>query len=934
MNQAMKKTATVHRMLTAVLAIAVSPLCLLAADYYTKEGNTFSGDIYAKKDCWVAFDRTEASDAPSHENNYWVVGYGLFKANGGEFGGGSLSLGLPADIPSEEKPSWANNNSPTIRLGASSRFTIGDFRLYSGTIHVQNNSLFDPVIAGTTTVYCTSRDVTLSAYINNKSGDTTTRRSINLASKLMGESDAVLTLAAGSSNGYWPANPLFLILSGDFSEYHGSFYLNGALILLNTATAFGCEADGAKADVYTVDDNTTMAIAADKSESMSRRRGLTIAANKTLTLTTTNIVDEALSWKGDYSEYTVTFPISGDASTALVKSGEGLVTLDSVCSMGTIRVDSGTLAFGANFDNATPNLERAAGAKIALAEGELVEFASVTSGGESLAPGLYTGAGGPANANPMPWITGTGVLLVTRSETPETTVADTWNGAGSDGEMSEASNWATESEPDLESGEFLPTFANAGSGAVVDTGSVVKGIVFNAENDFALTGDSVLTVLGKGITSEDAASARTYAVAAPLAAGLSQTWDVGENTTVAVSGPFDGSRTATVTKTGSGTLDIAGTNLYAGALAVTSGRLRLSGSFGRSAATDGALTKTAGATNVFAGVTINKPVTNAFKNASGELIAEVGTTNVFNGQVSYSRSGNIEFPLGDGTAVIYNDGLSVTFNTGSRTFTFSKDGTVTTSPLVRFRGRPSVISSADIHTFKSGVTCRFEVPGNTIMKYLSTGTDRLEATADYAWNGTDGIGLFTIHGQGSVIDVGSTRQCIQAVTINNDSASYYAIVTGDGGTLELAPTEDMTLALNQMRFGERVSLQKHGAATLTLTNKTATIYSQSYGDVTVTNGVLEFAADASWLNGTNVTVSGSGTLKINKANTFNREHAVIHFADNGRINVPAGVTQVFAEGWDGNNKMRGIYDAGNSSRVTGGGAIQIGKIPGLILFVR
>jgi hypothetical protein len=109
---------------------------------------------------------------------------------------------------------------------------------------------------------------------------------------------------------------------------------------------------------------------------------------------------------------------------------------------------------------------------------------------------------------------------------------------------------------------------------------------------------------------------------------------------------------------------------------------------------------------------------------------------------------------------------------------------------------------------------------------------------------------------------------------------------------------------------------------------------ESYGDVTVTNGVLEFAADASWLNGTNVTVSGSGTLKINKANTFNREHAVIRFADNGTIDVPAGVTQVFAEGWDGDTPMRGIYDAGNSSRVTGGGAIQIGKLSGLILFVR
>jgi hypothetical protein len=91
--------------------------------------------------------------------------------------------------------------------------------------------------------------------------------------------------------------------------------------------------------------------------------------------------------------------------------------------------------------------------------------------------------------------------------------------------------------------------------------------------------------------------------------------------------------------------------------------------------------------------------------------------------------------------------------------------------------------------------------------------------------------------------------------------------------------------------------------------------------------------DLSKLNGTNVTVSGSGTLKLNAANTFNREHAVIRFADNGAINVPSGVTQVFAEGWDGENQMRGTYKSGSSSRVTGGGAIRVGDV-GFRMLVR
>ena len=923
----MKTKQKFGRILAMLLAIAVSPLCLLAENYYTKEGNNYNDDIYAQKDRWVALDgTTAAAEAPSAGNNYWVVGYDAFKVNGGEFGGDSLSLGLPADIPAEEKPSWALDK-PIIRIPRSHTFTIGDFRLYSGIIHVQNYSANDVVIAGTSTVYSTARDgVTLLSYINGTSGDTTTRRSINLAADLKGEQGTVLTLQAGNSNGYWPEKPMFLILSGDFSEYRGTFSVQGSLILLNTATAFGREADGPNVSMYQIYNDTTMALAADKSTLMSRTRGVRLEKNRTLTLTTTNEFDGV-----SYSGYTVTFPVSGKDNSVLAKSGEGTVTLDSVCSVPALRVDSGTLAFGANFDTSTPNLELASGAGIALSEGKKVEFASVTVAGSSVAPGFYTGTGGPAYATAVSWISGTGVLFVSYSETPAATVADTWNGPGSDGEMSEASNWASESEPDLESCEFLPTFANAGSGAVVDTNSVVKGIVFNAPNDFALTGDSVLTVLGEGITSEDAASERTYAVAAPLVAGLSQTWSVGENTTVAESGPFDGSRTATVTKTGSGTLDISGTNLYAGALAVTSGRLRLSGSFGRSAATDGALTKTAGATNVFAGVTINKPVTYALNDVVGELSAEAGTTNVFKGRVSCSAPKDGRFYLGDAAVVVYENGMSAkSTGTGDRRFFFSTLGTIKTNPLVRFCGEPSEIfsaSSGNVNALTSYVTCRFETEGNVIQKYTTGANSRLEATVDYAWNGTDGIGQMLVAG-GTVLDVGSTRQCIKDVVFNR--STYKTTVVGDGGTLELAPTEVSELSLTNMLFTESVSLQKHGEYKLTLAGAAV----ESYGDVTVTNGVLEFAADASWLNGTNVTVSGSGTLEINKANTFNREHAVIHFADNGRINVPAGVTQVFAEGWDGDNKMRGIYDAGNSSRVTGGGAIQIGKIPGLILFVR
>ena len=100
----------------------------------------------------------------------------------------------------------------------------------------------------------------------------------------------------------------------------------------------------------------------------------------------------------------------------------------------------------------------------------------------------------------------------------------------------------------------------------------------------------------------------------------------------------------------------------------------------------------------------------------------------------------------------------------------------------------------------------------------------------------------------------------------------------------------------------------------------------SAGDVSVSNGTLEFAADASWLNGTNVTVSGSGTLRIGSATAFNSEFAVIHFADDGKIAVPSGMTQTFAEGWDGDKRLKpgALYTSANlPAHVAPGGSIHI-----------
>ena len=102
----------------------------------------------------------------------------------------------------------------------------------------------------------------------------------------------------------------------------------------------------------------------------------------------------------------------------------------------------------------------------------------------------------------------------------------------------------------------------------------------------------------------------------------------------------------------------------------------------------------------------------------------------------------------------------------------------------------------------------------------------------------------------------------------------------------------------------------------------------------MTGGTLQFDADSSWLVGTNVTVSGTGTLAINSANTFNEEFAVVHFAGGGKIDVASGVTQKFAEGWLEDAKLApGRYTAANlPAHVSGAGAICIAGQGTLIVF--
>ena len=129
-----------------------------------------------------------------------------------------------------------------------------------------------------------------------------------------------------------------------------------------------------------------------------------------------------------------------------------------------------------------------------------------------------------------------------------------------------------------------------------------------------------------------------------------------------------------------------------------------------------------------------------------------------------------------------------------------------------------------------------------------------------------------------------------------------------------------------------VGLHQCGVGTLTFTNHVFA----SCGDLEVSAGTLEFTDDATWLNGTNVTVRGSGTLKLAAGGRFNGSIAVLHLgadADSWKIDIPAGQTQAFAYAYDADGNLLPSGDYGNASsgatrqrfaaHFTGNGVIRV-----------
>ncbi len=566
-----------------------------------------------------------------------------------------------------------------------------------------------------------------------------------------------------------------------------------------------------------------------------------------------------------------TFDLATTEANALESLGEL-----KIGDGGVFRVaDSAATPFGT--DRLT--LELSETAKLVLPSGCDCSFAAiyVTEGGvRRQIPG------GDQSGN-ISQIVGGGRIAVM-----ETEVADdpaTWTaGGGTDVSIDTAANWDDNRRHDLTSGGFLPTFASAGSSAVVDVPASFRGLVFGGASEaFALSGESPVGLCKSGITVESSSDGtREAVVSVPIDIRANQVWRVADGATLRVEAPMSSAFPYAVTNQGGGTVTLAASSpAFAGSFVHAGGTLEVSsptnafGGAGDVPVVVDEVKKDSGVCTRLYGTVIERPVIYYAWNNSNYLLAHDKSTNRFARSFTLPQTGMPFRPrLRNRSVVICEGGMSA-----ANYFTPTGDDW----GLCRwiFDNRPFTCE----RSFNVGqyVCAEFNATGNSIANNLSL--DGAESSISF---GAD----FAFDQPTLPLSIGSGARN-GTIWLNGHSQRFGDFLIADGASgVAVDSTAPAALCINQVTdvtnssvdFTGFAGISKSGAAMFAMDRALS-----STGTVAVTEGTFAMTANSSWINCTNVSVSGTGVFLAASARPFSRK-ATVSVSEEGKIEIPAGVT--------------------------------------------
>ena len=327
-------------------------------------------------------------------------------------------------------------------------------------------------------------------------------------------------------------------------------------------------------------------------------------------------------------------------------------------------------------------------------------------------------------------------------------VSGTWDGGGTDNAFTTAANWDGDVVPDLASGAAVLTFATGGSAAELTESASVRGLVFNAKNDFTIrsaNSAAVLSIGPGGIMVQDDPGETISGDwrFAPKFEGRvevadDQTWDLSSNAKRRInfsqSAVLSGASNRTVTVTGGGVLGLQSTNTFKGSFDLRGGFLKITSKqhpFGP--ADEGGVVNLYQEDNAkvqLYGATIDKPlvINSTSLNSDCFQCCDNGAgTCTFTAPITVR---GLNFALQNLGKTVFAGGADVKVG-----ISFMRDGEVV------FEGRPFNVTGSFVR-FQNKRVIHFNVASNTMThldfnyEYQSTG-DKVHFGVDYAFHNWD-----------------------------------------------------------------------------------------------------------------------------------------------------------------------------------------------------
>ncbi len=581
-------------------------------------------------------------------------------------------------------------------------------------------------------------------------------------------------------------------------------------------------------------------------------------------------------------------------------------------------------------------------AKIFLDESDVVVAKSVRVGGAPLPSGSYE-----AGDSRFPQLK-SGTIIVDSSSSA---VDAAWTGAGDTDSVRDGGNWNGD-DLDFDNGKLNATFAIGGDHATVSDAVSFGDLTFSpAQGTTGFTfrkgsDAAAINVMGETIT---AAAPATNTFEVPVSTMYEQTW----NLPLGAGLVFDTNAMIRndVKIIGGGAVEFNGCAELSTRFNFSNAIVRVNGTIATprhadqgAAAYDGPRTMTVNADSatrlILNNAVIEKPVMMQAAIGTYPIVAEPGTTNIFKGEVRHGPSWYGIVCQAD-SEVIFRGGY-VSPSSWSR---INGIGTI------RVQEKP-MLCTQSLGWCQENGKLMLETKGNRFtylcLGYQSTSAKpKLELTVSEAL--TNGVFVVGGNGAGSVFVPITAATFSAYAEFNATTQTVDTIAAYPNGEMHGDPGAQLVMVkqTKPARFftdsnyyvaseiSGALSLKMAGTGDLVMTNRAFS----SCGDLEVVSGTLTMRNNATWLNGSNVTVRGTGTLRLDAGGRFGK-HVEMHLGadeDAWTIAMPNGGVQrvacLYAD--DGTLLPSGIYGAAGvggvtqtrySAHFTGTGVLKVGRL--------